>query len=652
MARSCPLPTGSVVVPEPIIRVEGITKSFGDVHALRGVDLEVAEGTVLGLLGPNGAGKTTLVRVLTTLLQPTSGRATVAGLDVVEQAQALRSQIGLAGQYAAVDGDLTGRENLVMVGRLYRLGKAEAARRADEVLERISLTEASTRPVKTYSGGMRRRLDLAASLVGRPRVLFLDEPTTGLDPRSRIELWQLITELVGDGTSLLLTTQYLEEADQLADRIAVIDHGSLIAEGTADELKATLGGDVIELRVADPARTEDAAAALAGIAVETPRTDVDAGEVVVPVADGATKLIAAVRALDAASVELLDIQLRRPTLDEVFLTLTADDQPAGAPTTPRRPCRRPQRRRPASDRPRPDIDGPRRQHLHRHRAHDPAQPAQAGSLTAAGRVLHHPADHVRAAVQLRLRWGARDPRRRQLHQLPPARHLRPDGAVRVHQHRDRPARGPQPRNGRPVQVPADGPLGGARGPHDRGLHAWVVHRHVDGGRRLHHRLPLPERPAQRPAGHRVGGAVRPRVLVDQRQHRPAGDDRGDRPDRRVHLGLPAGVRLQRLRAHRVDAGLAPGLRQQPARHDAGQRRPWPRPAAHGSGDRRADRYRRHDPVSHRFVAVDRRAAGGLHPAGHPRVPPGVGLARPRAARLGLLSAQPASVPTAAGVAGT
>ena len=334
MARSCPLPTGSVVVPEPIIRVEGITKSFGDVHALQGVDLEVAEGTVLGLLGPNGAGKTTLVRVLTTLLRPTSGRATVAGLDVVEEAQALRGQIGLAGQYAAVDGDLTGRENLVMVGRLYRLGKAEAARRADEVLERISLTEASTRPVKTYSGGMRRRLDLAASLVGRPRVLFLDEPTTGLDPRSRIELWQLITELVGDGTSLLLTTQYLEEADQLADRIAVIDHGSLIAEGTADELKATLGGDVIELRVADPARTEDAAAALAGIAVEAPRTDVGAGEVVVPVADGATKLIAAVRALDAASVELLDIQLRRPTLDEVFLTLTADDQSAGAPTTP------------------------------------------------------------------------------------------------------------------------------------------------------------------------------------------------------------------------------------------------------------------------------------------------------------------------------
>ena len=317
-------------MPEPIIRVEGITKSFGDVHALRGVDLEVAEGTVLGLLGPNGAGKTTLVRVLTTLLQPTSGRATVAGLDVVTQAQALRSQIGLAGQYAAVDGDLTGRENLVMVGRLYRLGRAEAVRRAEEVLERISLTEASTRPVKTYSGGMRRRLDLAASLVGRPRVLFLDEPTTGLDPRSRIELWQLITELVSDGTSLLLTTQYLEEADQLADRIAVIDHGSLIAEGTADELKARLGGDVIELRVADPSRTTDAATALAPIAAENPRTNADAGEVVVPVADGASKLIEAVRALDGASIELLDIQLRRPTLDEVFLTLTADAPSDGA----------------------------------------------------------------------------------------------------------------------------------------------------------------------------------------------------------------------------------------------------------------------------------------------------------------------------------
>lgn len=307
---------------EPIISVQGITRSFGDVQALAGIDLEVAEGTVLGLLGPNGAGKTTLVRVLTTLLQPDGGRATVAGLDVVTEAQALRSRIGLAGQYAAVDEDLTGRENLVMVGRLYRLGKTEARRRADEVLERIHLTEAASRPVKTYSGGMRRRLDLAASLVGRPQVLFLDEPTTGLDPRSRLDLWELISELVSDGTTLLLTTQYLEEADRLADSIAVIDHGKLIAEGTADELKSRIGGDVIALRVADLADTARALTAMDAIAKETPRADEGAGEVVVPVTDGANRLIEVVRAMDEADIRLADIQLRRPTLDEVFLTLT------------------------------------------------------------------------------------------------------------------------------------------------------------------------------------------------------------------------------------------------------------------------------------------------------------------------------------------
>ena len=320
---------------DPIIRVEGVARAYGEIQALAGVDLQVAEGTVLGLLGPNGAGKTTLVRVLTTLLRPDRGRATVAGLDVVADAQQLRTQIGLAGQYAAVDEDLTGRENLVMVGRLYHLGRTEAARRADEVLERISLTDAGGRPVKTYSGGMRRRLDLAASLVGRPRVLFMDEPTTGLDPRSRIELWNLITELVGDGTTLLLTTQYLEEADQLADQIAVIDAGRLIAEGTADELKSRLGGDVIALRVADPADAPRAADLLRGIGQEAPRVESRSGDVTMPVTDGATTLIEVVRALDGADIALADIQLRRPTLDEVFLTLTGggdDGPPSGADT--------------------------------------------------------------------------------------------------------------------------------------------------------------------------------------------------------------------------------------------------------------------------------------------------------------------------------
>ena len=318
-------------MPEPIISVEGVTRAYGDIQALAGVDLQVQEGTVLGLLGPNGAGKTTLVRVLTTLLQPDGGRATVAGLDVVADAQALRTQIGLAGQYAAVDEDLTGRENLVMVGRLYHLGKVEAARRADEVLERISLTDAGGRPVKTYSGGMRRRLDLAASLVGRPRVLFMDEPTTGLDPRSRIELWNLITELVSDGTTLLLTTQYLEEADQLADQIAVIDKGRLIAEGTADELKSALGGDVIALRVAAPDEAGRAAELLAGVGREAPRVESRSGDLTMPVRDGAATLITVVRALDDAGIALADIQLRRPTLDEVFLTLTGG---VATPTAP------------------------------------------------------------------------------------------------------------------------------------------------------------------------------------------------------------------------------------------------------------------------------------------------------------------------------
>ena len=235
----------------PIIRTEQLVKHFGEVQALKGVDLEVQKGTVLGMLGPNGAGKTTAVRILTTLLAPTSGRAEVDGLDVVRDAEELRFRIGLAGQSAAVDENLTGLENLELVGRLYHLPKAEARRRGGEVLERFGLSDAADRPAKTYSGGMRRRLDLAASLVGRPDILFLDEPTTGLDPRSRIDVWDFVRELQADGTTLLLTTQYLEEADQLADRIAVIDEGTVIAEGTSDELKDQIGGEVLELHVDD-----------------------------------------------------------------------------------------------------------------------------------------------------------------------------------------------------------------------------------------------------------------------------------------------------------------------------------------------------------------------------------------------------------------
>ena len=241
----------------PIIRTEQLVKHFGEVQALKGVDLEVQKGTVLGLLGPNGAGKTTAVRILTTLLAPTGGRAEVDGLDVVRDAEELRFRIGLAGQSAAVDENLTGLENLELVGRLYHLPKAEARRRGGEVLERFGLSDAAGRPAKTYSGGMRRRLDLAASLVGRPDILFLDEPTTGLDPRSRIDVWDFVRELQADGTTLLLTTQYLDEADVLADRIAVIDVGTVIAEGTSDELKARIGGEVLELHVEDRGQAQE-----------------------------------------------------------------------------------------------------------------------------------------------------------------------------------------------------------------------------------------------------------------------------------------------------------------------------------------------------------------------------------------------------------
>jgi ABC-2 type transport system ATP-binding protein len=307
---------------EVAIGAEGVKHAFGDVVALDGLDLAVEAGTVFGLLGPNGAGKTTLVRILATLLQPDAGRATVLGHDVVDAPLAVRRRIGLAGQFAAVDEELTGRENVEMIARLYRLPAAEARRRAADVIERFGIAEVADRPVSTYSGGERRRLDLGASLAGRPPVLLLDEPTTGLDPRTRQELWTIVDELRRAGTTVLLTTQYLEEADRLAQRIAVVDHGRIVAAGTAAELKATIGAEVLAVRIADTTRTADAAAALADLSAgDEPLVDRAAGEIRVPVADAGASA-EAVRRLDARGLAVAAVELQQPSLDDVFLNLT------------------------------------------------------------------------------------------------------------------------------------------------------------------------------------------------------------------------------------------------------------------------------------------------------------------------------------------
>ncbi|SOE01096.1 ATP-binding cassette domain-containing protein [Blastococcus haudaquaticus] len=319
------------------IVVEGLVKRYAATTALDGVDLTVAEGSVLGLLGPNGAGKTTVVRILTTLLLADAGRAEVMGLDVVRDADAVRASIGLTGQYAAVDEYLTGFENLEMVGRLYHLPRAEARQRAGELLERFDLVDAAGRPAKTYSGGMRRRLDIAASLINRPRVLFLDEPTTGLDPRSRLAMWEFIAELSDGGTTILLTTQYLEEADRLADRMVVIDRGTVIARGTGDDLKAQVGGQRLEFTLARAVDLAEATRRLRPLAVDEPRSDEQSRRLSLPVRGGTEVLAEALRLLEGSGVEILDVGLRRPDLDDVFLTLTGhateDAAAADADTT-------------------------------------------------------------------------------------------------------------------------------------------------------------------------------------------------------------------------------------------------------------------------------------------------------------------------------
>ena len=320
----------------PAILAEGLHKYYGKTRALAGLDLVAEEGSVLAVLGPNGAGKTTAVRILTTLLRPDAGRAEVAGLDVVKDADALRSRIGLAGQYAAVDENLTGYENLEMFGRLYHLSGGVARRRANELLERFELVDAARRTVKTYSGGMRRRLDLAGSLIISPQVLFLDEPTTGLDPRGRLAMWEVISTLAASGTTVLLTTQYLEEADHLADQITVVDLGRVIARGTADELKAQIGGERLELKVARGGDLNVAAQALRPYSAGEIQVNADAHQLVVPVSQGTQLLADVVRDLDAVHIPLDTLALRRPTLDDVFLTLTGraattGDLPAEAP---------------------------------------------------------------------------------------------------------------------------------------------------------------------------------------------------------------------------------------------------------------------------------------------------------------------------------
>src|SRR5438552_410518 len=333
MSASAPSP--------PAVRVEGVRKSFGATAALAGVDLIVPEGTVFGLLGPNGAGKTTLVRVLATLLTPDAGRAEVFGRDVVSDAPAVRELLGLTGQFAAVDEILSGRENLVMFGRLFDLSPAEARRRADELLERFDLADAGDRPARTYSGGMRRRLDLASSLLTRPRILFLDEPTTGLDPRSRNQIWTIVRELVREGTTLLLTTQYLEEADELADRIAVIDHGRVIAEGTGNELKERIGGQILEVELASAASRDQAQAVLRGVGCGEPEPEERADRLTLPAPrDGLELIEDAAAALRSAEIGVSNLALRGPTLDDVFLQLTGapasenGDQPRSSATVP------------------------------------------------------------------------------------------------------------------------------------------------------------------------------------------------------------------------------------------------------------------------------------------------------------------------------
>ena len=464
----------------PAVRVEGVVKRFGATVALDGAGLEVPGGMVFGLLGPNGAGKTTLVRILATLLAPDAGRAEVLGHDVVREPAAVRELLGLTGQFAAVDELLTGRENLEMFGRLFKLSREEARRRAGELLERFDLAQAADRPARTYSGGMRRRLDIASSLLTRPQVLFLDEPTTGLDPRSRNEIWAIVRELRRAGTTLLLTTQYLEEADQLADRIAVIDRGKVIAEGTGNELKDRVGGQILEVELASAGQRDRAQAVLAGVGCGEPQPDERPDRLTLPAPrDGLQLVEEAAAGLRQAQIGVSDIGLRRPTLDDVFLQLTgAPPSEDGGGPSPAGPAPAPapaagaggasaSQAGPAAAAPVP-AGGTLGGHRHR-RGHRP-QPASLHPPARPADLLHHPAGPVRAAVCLRVRRRGRPlaAARGRLRRLPAARDLRPVGDLRRLADGGRPVGRPDARGGRPVPVHAHGPLGGAGRAHHGG----------------------------------------------------------------------------------------------------------------------------------------------------------------------------------------
>src|SRR3989475_532263 len=459
---SQPETNGSGGSRPPAVRVGGVVKRFGSTMALAGVDLEVPEGMVFGLLGPNGAGKTTLIRILATLLEPDAGRAELLGHDVVAESSSVRELLALTGQFAAVDELLTGRENLEMFGRLFRLSRTEARRRASELLARFELTDAADRTAKTYSGGMRRRLDLASSMLTQPRVLFLDEPTTGLDPRSRNEIWEIVRDLRRAGTTILLTTQYLEEADQLADEIAVIDHGRVIAKGTGNELKDRVGGQILEVELTDVQQRDEAEAALLRVGCGAPEEDERPNRLILPAPrDGLVLVEEAAAELRRAGIGVSDMGLRRPTLDDVFLQLTgrAPSENVREIAEPRCHVQREAGGASSSAPPR-TLAARCRVERHRYRRRDDAEPPPLLAPARPPGVFDDPADHVRRPVRLRLRRCGR-PRAAaggQLCRLPAAGDLRPVGDLPGVQHRGRPLRGPPPRRHRPLPFDADGAL--------------------------------------------------------------------------------------------------------------------------------------------------------------------------------------------------